>query len=77
MQGYNMDKADTQVAIEGGQDISFDFTASSLRQRIDRNFIPSGRPLSHAHFRQNVKADYHLQITGPGRYHNSIASTFL
>lgn len=42
MQSYEMDRADTALAITGSQNISFLFTTDELVQRIDREFIPSG-----------------------------------
>ncbi|SCO78404.1 uncharacterized protein FRV6_02617 [Fusarium oxysporum] len=41
MQSYNMDKADTAVAISGSQNVSFSYSSGQLTQRIDRTFKPS------------------------------------
>ncbi|KAH7204798.1 hypothetical protein DER44DRAFT_811991 [Fusarium oxysporum] len=41
MQSYNMDKADTGVAISGSQNASFSYSSGQLTQRIDRTFKPS------------------------------------
>ncbi|KAI1009833.1 hypothetical protein LB504_003014, partial [Fusarium proliferatum] len=41
MQSYNLDKADTAIAISGSQNISFSYDSDQLAQRIDRVFKPS------------------------------------
>lgn len=42
MQSYEIDSADTAVAVTGSQNVSFNFGAGQLQQRIDRQFVPSG-----------------------------------
>ncbi|RSL46596.1 hypothetical protein CEP53_010263 [Fusarium sp. AF-6] len=41
MQSYNMDRADTAMAISGAQNVSFSFDSNELTQRIDRILKPS------------------------------------
>ncbi|CVL12257.1 uncharacterized protein FPRN_07011 [Fusarium proliferatum] len=41
MQSYNLDKADTAIAISGTQNISFSYASDRLTQGIDRIFKPS------------------------------------
>ena len=42
MQSYNLNHADTSVAITGQQNVSFSFSPDGhLMQRIDRKFVPS------------------------------------
>ncbi|KAF4467560.1 hypothetical protein FALBO_5568 [Fusarium albosuccineum] len=41
MQSYNMDRADTTIAVSGSQNISFSFDSNQLTQRIDRIYKAS------------------------------------
>ncbi|KAG7414067.1 hypothetical protein Forpe1208_v008297 [Fusarium oxysporum f. sp. rapae] len=41
IQSYNMDKADTAVAISGSQNVSFSYSSGQLTQRIDRTVKPN------------------------------------
>lgn len=43
MQSYELNQADTSVAIAGQQSVSFQFSSGELVQRIDRRFTPSGK----------------------------------
>lgn len=43
MQSYNLNKADTAIAISGSQNVSFSYDSDQLTQRIDRIYKPSGK----------------------------------
>lgn len=41
MQSYELNQADTAVAIAGHQNVSFRYSSDELEQRIDRRYTPS------------------------------------
>jgi len=43
MQSYELNEADTAVAIAGHQNISFRYSSNELEQRIDKQYTPSGK----------------------------------
>ncbi|KAG5767602.1 hypothetical protein H9Q72_004596 [Fusarium xylarioides] len=63
MQSYNLDKADTAVAISGSQNISFSYASDQLTQRIDRGFKPSAEYWYWASARLD-EFDYSLVVRG-------------
>lgn len=43
MQSYELNQADTAVAITGHQNISFRYSSNEPEQRIDRRYTPSSK----------------------------------
>jgi hypothetical protein len=43
MQSYELNEADTAVAIAGHQNISFRYSSNELEQRIDKQYTPSSK----------------------------------